>query len=90
MASIFNDLLFCVADYEQSLRLDPKLLTFEPTSRHILGEGGFGIVYQATYDNQDVAIKTFSVNKDGYEMAYKKLRTVRLCVNMYCILFCSM
>ncbi|XP_078486462.1 leucine-rich repeat serine/threonine-protein kinase 2 [Ciona intestinalis] len=49
-------------DYDDSLKLDVGLLTFEANTQSLLGDGGFGAVYQAIYDGRNIAAKTFHLS----------------------------
>ncbi|CAK8698612.1 unnamed protein product [Clavelina lepadiformis] len=59
-------------DFDKTLHLNPQMLDFRQTPSRILGDGGFGSVYQATYDGEEVAVKTFHILTA--DMSYKMLR----------------
>ena len=69
---LFTSISF--TDFEDSLHLIPQLLNFRMHPDDLLGKGGFGSVYEGTYNDQKVAIKTFS--SSGSLFPNKALRAV--------------
>ncbi|XP_054844009.1 leucine-rich repeat serine/threonine-protein kinase 2 [Eublepharis macularius] len=58
IAQIAPDLL--LADLPRNIMLNHEELKFERTPEFLLGDGGFGSVYRASYDNEEVAVKIFN------------------------------
>ena len=57
---------FFLCDLPPSLLLEPKRLKFEVSKKTLLGRGGAGAVYRATYDGKPVAMKQFSTTLVSY------------------------
>ena len=50
-----------------------RQLTWDPNSSRVIGEGSFGKVYAATYNDTDVAVKCFNLS---HTLSAKEIRMV--------------
>lgn len=56
---------FLLTDLPDGLMLRPELLKFSASNKTLLGRGGAGAVYRASYDSIPIAMKQFSASVSG-------------------------